>query len=112
EVRALDAQVSLEDSAGLVALVHCLARHAAEADPEPDTPTEGLEEGLFRAARLGAAARLPDADGSLRPVGELLKDRIELVREHARELDCVEELQGLHGLLERGGGAGRQRAAE
>src|ERR1700710_1122209 len=67
EVRALDAQVSLEDGAGLVALAHCPARHAAEADPEPDTPTEVLEEGLFRAARFGVAARLPDAEGSLRP---------------------------------------------
>ena len=28
EVRALDAQASLEDTAGLVALTHCLARHA------------------------------------------------------------------------------------
>ena len=35
EVRALDAQSSLEDTAGLVALTHCLARHAAEAPRAP-----------------------------------------------------------------------------
>jgi carboxylate-amine ligase len=111
EIRALDAQVSLRDTAGLVALVHCLARHAAEAEPEPDPPAEVLEEGSFRAARFGVHARLPDAEGRLRPVGELLDDALELARTHAQELNCAEELDGLRGLLARGGGAGRQRAA-
>jgi carboxylate-amine ligase len=111
EVRALDPQSSLEDTAALVALVHCLARHAAEADPEPDTPAEVLEEGAFRAARYGVEAQLPDADGRLRPVRELLDDVLALARGHARELDCAEQLEQLPALLERGGGAGRQRAA-
>ena len=35
EIRALDAQASLDDTAALVALTHCLARHAAEAEPGP-----------------------------------------------------------------------------
>jgi carboxylate-amine ligase len=111
EIRALDAQVSSEDTAALVALVHCLARHAAEAGPEPDPPAEVLEEGAFRAARYGVAARLPDAEGNLRPVDELLEDALGLARGHAQELGCAAELDGLPGLLERGGGAGRQRAA-
>jgi glutamate---cysteine ligase / carboxylate-amine ligase len=111
EIRALDAQVSLRDTAGLVALVHCLARHAAEAEPEPDPPAEVLEEGSFRAARFGVHARLPDAEGQLRSVGELLEAALELARAHADELNCAEELDGLRGLLARGGGAGRQRAA-
>jgi carboxylate-amine ligase len=111
EVRALDPQSSLEDTAALVALVHCLARHAAEADPQPDTPAEVLEEGAFRAARYGVEAQLPDADGRLRPVRELLDDVLALARGHARELDCAEQLEQLPALLERGGGAGRQRAA-
>jgi carboxylate-amine ligase len=111
EIRALDAQVSLRDTAGLVALVHCLARHAAEAEPEPDPPAEVLEEGSFRAARFGIHARLPDAEGRLRPVAELLQGAIGLARAHARELNCADELDGLHALLSRGGGAGRQHAA-
>lgn len=53
ELTALDVQASLEDTAGLVALAHCLARHAAEADPEPDPPAEVLEEGTFRRPALG-----------------------------------------------------------
>jgi carboxylate-amine ligase len=111
EIRALDAQSTLEDTAALVALAHCLARHAAEADPEPDPPTEVLDEGGFRAARFGVQARLPDAQGHLRPVAELLHDTLTVVGGHARELGCVTELVGLPSMLTRGGGAGRQRAA-
>jgi glutamate---cysteine ligase / carboxylate-amine ligase len=111
EVRALDAQAALRDDASLVALTHCLARHEAEAEPEPDPPVEVLEEGIFRAARYGLSARLPDAAGHLRPVAELLEDALVLARRHARELDCEEQLDGLSALLALGGGAGRQRAA-
>jgi carboxylate-amine ligase len=110
EIRALDAQAYLEDTAGLVALAHCLARHAADAGPEADPPAEVLEEGAFRAARSGVSARLPDATGRLRPVNELLDDALALARRHAHELHCADQLEVLPALLERGGGAGRQRA--
>ena len=95
EIRALDTQSSVEDTAALVALAHCLARHAAEADAEPDPPAEVLEEGVFRAARFGVNAQLPDAQGKLRPVAELLDDALELVCPHASELGCEDELDGL-----------------
>src|SRR5436305_124825 len=49
EIRALDSQISVEDTTALVALTHCLARHVAVADPEPEPPAEMLEEGMFRA---------------------------------------------------------------
>ena len=68
EIRALDAQASLEDTAALVALTHCLARHAADSEPGPNPRPEVLEEGMFRAARFGVAAELPDPDGRPRPV--------------------------------------------
>jgi carboxylate-amine ligase len=110
EVRALDAQASLEDTAGLVALVHCLARHAAEARPEPDPAAEVLDEGAFRAARFGVSARLPDAQGRLRPVDELLQEALALADRYGRELRCTDQLDALPALLARGGGAGRQRA--
>jgi glutamate---cysteine ligase / carboxylate-amine ligase len=110
EVRALDAQSSLEDVATLVALTHCLAREAATAEPRPDPPSEILEEGMFRAARFGTHARLPDENGVLRPVAELLAAALASAQEHAADLGCQAELGGLAGLLERGGGAGRQRS--
>ncbi len=111
ELRALDVQASLEDTAALVALAHCLARHAAEAAPVPEPSAEVLEEGAFRAARFGVSARLPDPDGRLRPVAELLGDALELARGYADELNCNDELEALPALLERGGGAGHQRRA-
>jgi glutamate---cysteine ligase / carboxylate-amine ligase len=110
EIRALDVQASLEDTAALVALVHCLARHTAEGDPEPDPPGEVVDEGVFRAARFGVGARLPDAEGRLRPVSELLDEVLAQARPHAEELHCAEQLDLLPGLLARGGGAARQRA--
>ncbi|HEV7162096.1 MAG TPA: YbdK family carboxylate-amine ligase [Solirubrobacteraceae bacterium] len=113
EIRALDVQCTLQDLAGLVALVHCLARHEAEAAPVANsaTPAEVLEEGGFRAARYGVCANLPDADGRLRPVSELLDAALAVARTHAGELGCEEELGTVPALLARGGGAGRQRAA-
>ncbi|HEU0315900.1 MAG TPA: glutamate-cysteine ligase family protein, partial [Solirubrobacteraceae bacterium] len=110
EIRALDAQASLEDTAGLVALVHCLARHLAEAEPEADPPGDVLEEAAFRAARYGVHGRLPDAEGRLRPVGELLEEALELAAPHAGELGCAGQLEVLPRLFERGGGAGGQRS--
>jgi carboxylate-amine ligase len=136
EIRALDAQASLADTAALVALVHCLARDAAESDPpargtaptrgtaqtrgtaptrdtaparEADPPPEVLEEGMFRAARFGVRAELPDPDGRLHPVAELLEAALERVGDLAVELGCREEIARLPNLLRRGGGAGMQR---
>jgi glutamate---cysteine ligase / carboxylate-amine ligase len=109
EVRALDVQSSLQDTGALVALTHCLARQAAQAEPRPDPPAEVLEEGSFRAARYGVNARLPDSEGHLHPVAELLDEALELTREAARELDCAAQLEHLSELVADGGGAARQR---
>ena len=111
ELRALDAQSSLEDLAALAALAHCLVRDAAQGEAVGDPSAEVLEEGLFRAARWGTRARLPDEDGRLRPVSELLAAALVRAGRHAAELGCEQELGRLAALLERGGGAGRQRAA-
>jgi carboxylate-amine ligase len=109
EVRALDAQTSLDDLAALVALVHCLARYAATEPAGPEPPPELLDEGAFRAARFGTEAELPDADGHLHPVDELLEDILPALSEHAQDLGCADALGEVRGLAERGGGAGQQR---
>jgi len=111
EVRALDVQSSLEDTAALAALTHCLALRAAQDEPSLDPPAEVLEEAIFRAARWGVEARLPDAEGYLHSVPELLERALELARIPAAELGCERELEALPALLARGGGAGRQRSA-
>jgi glutamate---cysteine ligase / carboxylate-amine ligase len=109
EIRALDAQASLQDTAALVALAHCLARNAAEAPVAEFTPPEILDEGVFRAARFGVDADLPDLRGRLRPVSQLLDEALALAGVHAHELGCEAELSLVPGLLDRRGGAGRQR---
>jgi carboxylate-amine ligase len=108
EVRALDAQGSLRDAVAIIALAHCLARSAVE-QMSRDVAPELIEEGIFRAARFGTAARLPDADGALRSVEDLLADALVEARPHAGELGCTDELELLPELIERRGGAGRQR---
>jgi carboxylate-amine ligase len=111
EIRALDVQASLAQTGALVAAVHALARHEAQADPQPGPPGEILEEASFRAARGGVEATLPDASGRLRPAAELLAPTIELARPSARELGCEAQLDSLTELFDAGGGAGIQRAA-
>jgi glutamate---cysteine ligase / carboxylate-amine ligase len=110
EIRALDAQTQPADTAALVALVHCLARDAAESEPAPDPPPELVEEAMFRAARFGVHGRLPDASGALQPVSDLLDGALERASRWAGELGCAQELSGLGELVARGGGAGAQRA--
>jgi carboxylate-amine ligase len=110
EIRALDAQTRWADTAALVALVHCLARDAAEPGAADDPPPELVEEGMFRAARFGVSGRLPDASGTLRSVSDLLEDALGRASRWAPELGCAEELDGLQELVARGGGAGAQRA--
>jgi hypothetical protein len=56
-------------------------------------------------------ARLPGADGQLQPLKEILGGLVGPLREHASDLGCLAELDGIEDLLLRGGGAGRQRAA-
>ena len=110
EIRALDAQTSLSDTGALVALVHCLALDAAETEPGVDPPPELIEEGIFRAARFGVHGRLPDAHGRPCPVSEILDDTLARIDSRAHELGCAEELALLPDLVQRGGGAGIQRA--
>jgi hypothetical protein len=78
--------------------------------PGLDPPPELIEEGIFRAARFGVDAELPDAHGRLRPVSKILEDTIARVEDRAHELGCVQELALLPELLQRGGGASTQRA--
>jgi carboxylate-amine ligase len=102
-------QVKRSDTVALVALTHCLVRHAADARDDDLMADEILEEGIFRAARFGVDARLPSADGSLRSVADLLDQALKSARPYARELDCADALELVVPLLESGGGAGLQR---
>ena len=111
EIRALDAQASLPYMAALVALVHCLARDAAEAGPGVDPPAELLEEGIFRAARFGVDGRATRTRRAPAPGHRAAASTRSPAGPACRRAGCAEELAGLPELLARGGGAGFQRAA-
>jgi carboxylate-amine ligase len=109
EVRALDVQASLLDTGVLVAFTHCLARAAADDDEVEVMPSELLEEGMFRAARFGVKAQLPDPTGALHPFDDVLAEALDQVQPYVRELGCEDELALIPALVAAGGGAGRQR---
>ena len=111
EIRALDAQSSHDDLAGLIALIHCLAVHEATAPPTRGSSPEALRELSFRACRDGLDARLV-VDGSVRPAREVAHHAIGLAGAYAADLGCWEELMSLHALIESGNGALRQRRHE
>jgi carboxylate-amine ligase len=108
EIRALDAQSSLEDLTALVALVHCLAVHEASSARGRGSGPEVLRELSFRAARDGLDARLL-IDGRLRPAREVAYHAIALAGAYAAELGCWDELMLLHRMIEHGNGAERRR---
>ncbi|MGZ4188100.1 MAG: carboxylate-amine ligase [Solirubrobacteraceae bacterium] len=109
EVRSMDAQSSLRSITGLAALVHALARRAAD-EHGPWERREVLMESSFRAARDGLAATIWH-DGAMRPVPEVARAAINRARPYARELGSEAALEEVERLLVEGNGAMRQRVA-
>jgi carboxylate-amine ligase len=111
EIRALDAQSSLEDLASLVALIHCLAVHEAAAPRRPAPGPEAVRELSFRAARDGLDAQLGLGDRLL-AARDLARHAVAVAAAYAADLGCWDELMRLHRLLDTGNGAQRQRCDE
>jgi carboxylate-amine ligase len=111
EIRAMDAQRRVDDTAALIALVQCLVRAAAEGpDDVGETPHEVLAENRFLAMRDGPQARLM-ASGGREDLRAILARAVADCRPHARELGCEEELDGAEGLARFGGAAFQREAA-
>lgn len=113
EVRVMDAQTRIRDTAALVALVQCLVRCEALgtcAEPELAHAPEVLDENRFLAARDGIDAQLldPHRDRCV-PASGRLATLVDACWPHARELGCERELQ-LLAHLAGDPGAARQRA--
>jgi carboxylate-amine ligase len=112
EVRVLDAQRTVAETASLVALVQCMVRAAAEDDaPRTDPLPEVLMENRFLAARDGPSAHLIEG-GARVPVAIILHRVLDECRPHAAALDCEPELQGAAALVEGGGAAVQRTTAE
>ncbi|HEY4426961.1 MAG TPA: YbdK family carboxylate-amine ligase [Solirubrobacteraceae bacterium] len=110
EVRVMDAQMEVADSAALVALVQSLARLELEDGPGIDFAPELLAENRFLAARDGMDAQLIDPERrQLIPVWEMLEAVLACCRPHAAALGCAAELEQVARLAV-ATGTDRQRA--
>jgi carboxylate-amine ligase len=109
EVRIMDSQTRVADTAAIAALVQCLVRLEAEREPGEPAAPEVLGENCFLAARDGMRARLvePSAWGR-RPVRDRLAELLEACAPIARALGCEDELADVRRLAA-SPGAVRQR---
>jgi carboxylate-amine ligase len=109
EIRIMDAQIGVAETAALIAMVQCMVRAGLHGPAQPlDQTPEALAENRFLAARDGLAARL--IDGRRRVAARtLLRRELAACRPHARALGCERELDGVGDMI-RAGGAERQRA--
>ena len=99
EVRIMDAQTTIRNTAALVALVQSLARLEHEEGYSSDEllcAPEILDENRFIAARDGAEAELIDPVRERRvPVSQLLDELLERIEPHAEDLGCTSEIEHL-----------------
>jgi glutamate---cysteine ligase / carboxylate-amine ligase len=107
EVRIMDAQTTLADTASLAALVQSIVRLEVEEGSgtyDRGVPPEVLNENRFLAARDGMEAELiaPDLDERV-PARGLLEDLLVLCRPHAEALGCAAELESVRRLADRTG---------
>lgn len=115
EVRVPDTQATVEDAAGVVALVHCLAHRLAErhdaGDRLPAPPTWRIEENRWRALSRGLGGELAHLEtGSVSSARERLTALVDELQPSAGALGCEREL-GFARALTEANGADRQRAA-
>ena len=104
EVRIMDAQITVAETAALTALVQCIARLETlegYAPPELVRPTEVLAENRFIAARDGEkGAHIDPPSESRIPVPALLDSLLERCRPHAQDLGCEEQLERIQGMAQ------------
>jgi glutamate---cysteine ligase / carboxylate-amine ligase len=113
EVRIMDAQSCVAETATLVALVQSIARLELEeryVSERASSLEEMLAENRFLAARDGVDARLIDpTTESLRPIPEILDELLDAAQPHASALGCLDEFEHAATLVATPGAA-RQRA--
>jgi carboxylate-amine ligase len=113
ETRVMDACTTLEDAIRLAALNQCLMRklYSLRRDNQQWRPYPDLliGENRWRAMRYSCDAGLLDLGRQrMVPFDELVEEIIELLREDAIALGCLEEIEGLREILRRGTSAHRQ----
>jgi glutamate---cysteine ligase / carboxylate-amine ligase len=113
EIRAMDAQTRVEHTLGLAALIQAMVKELCEhydaGTPLTLYPHEMLDENKWLAARHGLDGELVDLPHrelvQTKALARRLHDRL---KEHAQDLGCAGELEGITDLIDRGNGAARQ----
>jgi carboxylate-amine ligase len=110
EVRIMDAQTRVADTAAIAAFVQCLVRLESEREPAEPLPPEVLSENRFLGARDGMDAKLVDPWG-LRPVRDKLAELLDACAPHARALACEDALADVRRLAQSPGAAHQRELA-
>ena len=112
EVRIMDSQSRVADTAALAALVHCLVCRWGHVDRPGDATPEVLEENRFLAARDGMAARLIEPrSGRRRAVRGTVTELLAGCESLAARLGCADELRAVAALADDPGAARQRRCA-
>lgn len=102
EVRIMDAQITLDATASLIALVQTLAKFECQegwAEAASRSAPEVHDENRFLAARDGVHVSLIDPIQRRRvPLRERLDVLLPMLRGHAQDLGCEAELDGIEDL--------------
>jgi carboxylate-amine ligase len=113
EVRVFDQQTRLETTISLAAMVVALVhRYSTLFDRQEalvEVPTELIDDNKVLAALRGTDGELVDLPrAEQRRATEMAGDLLDELREHAQEVGCEAELEGVRALIEAGTGAHRQ----
>jgi carboxylate-amine ligase len=114
EVRIMDSQTTVVETAALAALIQTIAHlelEEAPTDPAPTLSDEALHENRFLAARDGMDARFIDSEWRV-PARLALAQLVQAGREHAQELGCEDALDHLAETAGHGGAARQVEIAE
>jgi carboxylate-amine ligase len=113
EVRVFDQQTRLEQTVALTALTVCLVRRMGtlfdQGQPMVEVPTELVDDNKVRAALAGLEGTLVDFTGARKVTArDMARELLDELREHAQELGCEAELEGIAEICDEGTGARRQ----
>jgi carboxylate-amine ligase len=115
ELRMCDGLPTLDEVGCVAALAQCLVERFDRQLDDGRTPPQPrpwlVRENKWRAARYGLDAEIVvDNAGRRRPVREALVELVDDLRPVARRLDCLEQLEAIPRLIDRGASYQRQRA--
>lgn len=113
ELRVADSCTRLDDTIAIAALYRCLVRHLCN-NPTLNAGQTGAsrainEENGWRAQRYGIHGSFVDeASRTAKPVGQVLDEVLDMVREDGKALGCERELDLARWIIARGTSADRQ----